>query len=222
MRQLAADEQMFTAGGLMSSEGVFFWIELARLTGEIATFLADAARVVRSGSILAKCAKMIRKREPDSGKRVRRLLQMMLLLHEGRGTSGDELARRFGVSRRTIFRDVQLLRDTGIPISNSTEGGYILNRHDVRSIRLRPLELVAVACADDDPQISRLTFLRQAREVALAKLMCDSPVLSRAQIEFVRERLSELTVNSMMEMHESVVEDLIESWIEASGGPRRK
>ena len=57
-----------------------------------------------------------------------RLLQLLSLLQTPRDWPGSELAERLQVSRRTIRRDVQRLRDLGYPVQATmgAVGGYRL------------------------------------------------------------------------------------------------
>jgi proteasome accessory factor B len=48
--------------------------------------------------------------------RIHRLLNLIGLLQAGRGYHVDGLAQECGVSRRTIFRDLDLLRSSGVPL----------------------------------------------------------------------------------------------------------
>jgi proteasome accessory factor B len=48
--------------------------------------------------------------------RIHRLLQLIGLLQGGRGYNTDALAQACGVSRRTVFRDLDLLRLSGVPL----------------------------------------------------------------------------------------------------------
>ncbi len=47
--------------------------------------------------------------------RVRRLLRMLTLLRSGRAFGADNLATALDVSRRTVFRDLKLLENAGVP-----------------------------------------------------------------------------------------------------------
>ncbi len=49
--------------------------------------------------------------------RIHRLLQLIGLLQVGRGYNAESLALECGVSRRTIFRDLDVLRQSGIPLA---------------------------------------------------------------------------------------------------------
>lgn len=59
--------------------------------------------------------------------RAERLAATLLMLHEGAQTAGD-IARRFGVSRRTVLRDIQSLYAMGVPVESrdGVAGGYRL------------------------------------------------------------------------------------------------
>jgi predicted DNA-binding transcriptional regulator YafY len=48
--------------------------------------------------------------------RIQRLLELIGLLQAGRGYNTDALAQACGVSRRTVFRDLDLLRLSGVPL----------------------------------------------------------------------------------------------------------
>ncbi|MYV50274.1 transcriptional regulator [Streptomyces sp. SID2888] len=57
-----------------------------------------------------------------------RLLQLLSLLQTPREWPGSELSERLGVSRRTVRRDIDRLRELGYPVqaSRGAEGGYRL------------------------------------------------------------------------------------------------
>ncbi|MGW5659445.1 helix-turn-helix transcriptional regulator [Streptomyces sp. NPDC003758] len=57
-----------------------------------------------------------------------RLLQLLSLLQTPREWPGGELAERLGVSRRTVRRDIDRLRELGYPVeaSKGADGGYRL------------------------------------------------------------------------------------------------
>lgn len=61
-----------------------------------------------------------------SGTRVHRLLQLINAMRSGQVFSADELAQKLQISRRTVFRDLQMLERSGIPCR------YDQNRHGYR------------------------------------------------------------------------------------------
>ena len=62
--------------------------------------------------------------------RVSRVVQLLTTLSKTSGTKGytaGELSRMFGVSRRTLFRDLREIQDIGIqPLFSSSRRGYAL------------------------------------------------------------------------------------------------
>jgi len=62
--------------------------------------------------------------------RIYRLLRLITLLQSGRGYSADDLAAELEVSRRTVFRDLNMLEMAHIPYYYDPErGGYRISRH---------------------------------------------------------------------------------------------
>lgn len=62
--------------------------------------------------------------------RIYRLLRLITMLQARRDYTADELARELEVSRRTIFRDLNMLEMARIPYYFDTErGGYRISRH---------------------------------------------------------------------------------------------
>lgn len=60
--------------------------------------------------------------------RIDRALGILLLLRDGASLSAADLARRFEVSRRTIYRDMEVLSQVGVPVyaARGREGGFRL------------------------------------------------------------------------------------------------
>ena len=71
--------------------------------------------------------------------RATRMLELLIRLEAKSRFSVDELAGEFGVSRRTMLRDLQALSEMGVPLASRTGpgGGYSL----IRDRRLLPLSL---------------------------------------------------------------------------------
>ncbi|WP_406727119.1 YafY family protein [Streptomyces sp. GD-15H] len=88
-----------------------------------------------------------------------RLLQLLSLLQTPREWPGGELADRLGVSRRTIHRDIDRLRDIGCPVQATlgSDGGYRL----VAGKAMPPLVL------DDEEAVAIAVGLRAGAGQAL-------------------------------------------------------
>jgi len=69
--------------------------------------------------------------------RIQRLLRLIMLLQGGPPRGVEALAATLGVSRRTLFRDLKVLEEAGIPYYHESGVGYRLGR----SFFLPPLNL---------------------------------------------------------------------------------
>jgi predicted DNA-binding transcriptional regulator YafY len=79
--------------------------------------------------------------------RIERAFGILLLLSDGRMVTATDLARRFEVSVRTIYRDVEMLSLTGIPVyaERGASGGYrLLEGYFLPPIAFSRDEIVAV------------------------------------------------------------------------------
>ncbi|MEU2157962.1 YafY family protein [Streptomyces sp. NPDC019396] len=117
-----------------------------------------------------------------------RLLRLLSLLQAHREWSGSELARRLGVTPRTVRRDVDRLRELGYPVNASpgTGGGYQLGA----GAQMPPLLL------DDDEAVAVAVGLRTAAGQGVEGIG-ESSVRALAKLEQVlpnrlRRRISAL------------------------------
>ena len=69
--------------------------------------------------------------------RIHRLLRLITLLQSGQGKTIRELIAQLGVSRRTVFRDLNMLAEAGIPYYHEPGHGYRI----ARSYYLPPVNL---------------------------------------------------------------------------------
>ena len=58
--------------------------------------------------------------------RIDRLTAILLKLQTQRIVRGQEIAERFGISLRTVYRDIRALEDAGVPIGSEAGLGYFL------------------------------------------------------------------------------------------------
>ncbi len=62
--------------------------------------------------------------------RIYRIIQLITMLQSGRNYTVDELSRELGVSKRTVFRDLNVLELAHIPYYfDRDKGGYAIGRH---------------------------------------------------------------------------------------------
>src|SRR6185312_2718355 len=109
--------------------------------------------------------------------RIDRLTAIILLLQGGRRTA-SEIARRFEISKRTVFRDIEALCEMGVPIitESGPHGGYTL----MPDYSLAPLQLTlreALLLRLALSSVSQLadTPFKQERESLLAKMQALIP-----------------------------------------------
>jgi len=58
-------------------------------------------------------------------KRVDRLLKLLELLHAKKLTTVDQLAQQLGISTRTVYRDIQALKDLQLSVVYQSTKGYV-------------------------------------------------------------------------------------------------
>ena len=74
-----------------------------------------------------------------------RLLELMTRLRDGRIHRAEDLAARFGVSVRTIYRDMDTLAASGIPVEGTRGSGYrALDTLTLPPLSLTPAEIEAL------------------------------------------------------------------------------
>jgi len=119
-------------------------------------------------------------RQPKNviGARVTRLIRIIHLVQGGKVRTPGRLARRLGVSRRTVFRDVKTLQDAGVPIVSRPGKGYaVADEYDTAPLRLGAAE--------------GLGLMLLAR---VARAMPDQPVL-RPAVEAIDRIVAQLPPN---------------------------
>src|SRR4029079_19222022 len=98
-------------------------------------------------------------------KRITRLLQLLQMLQSGAGANANGLSQACGVNKRTIFRDLESLRQAGVPLAFDKEE----NRYSIPgAFFLPPTNFTAaealslVALASEMGQSDRLPFCEDA------------------------------------------------------------
>ncbi|MEV6022557.1 YafY family protein [Streptomyces sp. NPDC052036] len=125
-----------------------------------------------------------------------RLLQLLSLLQTPREWPGGELAERLGVSRRTVRRDIDRLRELGYPVqaSRGADGGYRL----VAGKAMPPLvlddeEAVAIAVGLRAGAGHAVEGVEEASVRALAKLEQVLPGRLRHRVATLQTATTALT-----------------------------
>ena len=116
----------------------------------------------------------------------RRLLRLLSLLQTPREWPGPELARRLGVSQRTVRNDVERLRGLGYPVraSRGSTGGYRLAAGTAMPpLLLEDDEAVAVAVALGTASGGAVQGAEETALRALTKLLQVLPTRLRGQVD---------------------------------------
>jgi predicted DNA-binding transcriptional regulator YafY len=124
-------------------------------------------------------------------RRLERLLAIALFLGARRRARASDLAERFGVSLRTIYRDMDSLAEAGFPVEGNAGDGYRLSQESY----LRPLALdeteaeiltvaaYALAASVDGP-------MREALATATAKLQAALRPAARRRVAQLEARIA--------------------------------
>jgi predicted DNA-binding transcriptional regulator YafY len=95
-------------------------------------------------------------------KRLSRLVAILTLLQTKRLVTASELAKRFAVSIRTIYRDIRSLENAGIPIITEEGKGYVL----MEGYRLPPVTLTE---KEANAIVTAEQFMFRNKDASLAK-----------------------------------------------------
>jgi len=124
--------------------------------------------------------------------RIYRLLRLITMLQGGRSYTADELAEEMEISRRTVFRDLNMLELAHIPYYFDTAGGgYKINQHFfLPPVNLTlPEALAMLMLAGNLRGAKRLPLLSHGARAAM-KLESALPAPIRQQVGSVIDNLS--------------------------------
>jgi len=125
------------------------------------------------------------------GTRTERLFAAILLLQTRPSMTSRDLAEHFGVSRRTIFRDLRALSDSGVPLTYSEGGGYeILEGYQLPPLMLTAREAATLLVGTEFMKLQSDASLREDADAVSLKIRA---VLPREIREYV-DQLSDNTV----------------------------
>lgn len=126
----------------------------------------------------------------ESGARSGRLLSILLLLQSRRTATARELATDLGVSMRTVYRDIEVLGDIGIPVYAETgrAGGYrLVDGYRTTLTGLTAQESLALFLIGLPAPAASLGLTEPARS-AEAKVLAALGPGSREQAKRLRDR----------------------------------
>ncbi|GHF59468.1 putative DNA-binding transcriptional regulator YafY [Deinococcus metalli] len=122
--------------------------------------------------------------------RTDRLLAVVLELQGQSWTTAAALARQFGISERTVYRDVVALTEAGVPVVSVPGRGYtLMPGYFLPPLHLSVSEAVMLSLGADAVRAAFDPEYAAAAESALKKLTAALPHERRAEVTGLRERL---------------------------------
>lgn len=115
-----------------------------------------------------------------------RLLGILLFLRSGKSVSASDLARRFNVSARTIFRDLETLSALGVPLyaERGRTGGFkLLEGYFLPPLTFSQSEAIALLLGVTLQKNLRATLFPREMVLAEKKLLAALPERIRAILE---------------------------------------
>lgn len=146
--------------------------------------------------------------------RIHRLLELIRLLQAGRQYNTEALAQACGVSRRTVFRDLETLRRAGMPLiyDEAQERYHLAGTYFLPATNFTPEEalVLVVLCHDLGAQLPR-PFFGPLRSAAM-KLESLLPARVREQVRQSGQAVQVQTVPiNRLYGQESVYEQLLQA-----------
>lgn len=139
-----------------------------------------------------------------------RLFQIVLLLGRGRVLTAKVIAQRLEVSERTIYRDIQDLALSGVPIEGEAGVGYCLRRgYQMPPLMFDEQELQALVFGADVAKSWGDVAMGQAADRILAKIDAVLPERLRPQLHSQRlvvpdVRMSETATRMLGDVRDAI------------------
>lgn len=119
-----------------------------------------------------------------------RITSILIQLQSRRLITAREIADRFEVTTRTVYRDIQTLRQAGVPIGEEEGRGYFL----VEDYRLTPVmfnmeEARALVTTSKILNYHTEDSLKHNYESALLKIKAVLPAADKDKLEFLNSRI---------------------------------
>ena len=121
--------------------------------------------------------------------RTERLFALILLMQNRPSMTSRELAEHFGVSRRTIFRDLRALSESGVPLTYADSGGYeILEGYQIPPLMLSAREAATLIIGTEFMKLQADASLRKDADQVGMKIRSVLPKEVRDYIDRLGER----------------------------------
>ena len=97
--------------------------------------------------------------------RLTRLTNILLHLQSRRVVTAQELADKFGIAQRTVYRDIRALEEAGVPVIGEVGRGYSLaDGYRIPPVMFTQQEVNALLTAQQYFQKNRQIFIQRSCE----------------------------------------------------------
>lgn len=128
-------------------------------------------------------------RSDRSLNKTERLFALVLLLQNRPNMTSRDLAEHFGVSRRTIFRDLRTLGESGVPLTYAERGGYeILEGYQLPPLMFSAREAATLLVGTGFTKLQPDASLRADADAVAMKIRNVLPEPVRDYIDRLQER----------------------------------
>lgn len=123
-------------------------------------------------------------------KRIDRLTALLTLLQSKRFISADKLSEKFGVSNRTIYRDIKTLNSAGVPIFTVEGKGFsIMDEYRIPPVMFTEEEANALLTAELIIQSCKDISLINKFSEAIAKVKAVIPTKIKLKTEQLEQKI---------------------------------
>ncbi|MBN1112061.1 MAG: YafY family transcriptional regulator [Bacteroidales bacterium] len=123
--------------------------------------------------------------------RLDRITSILIQLQSKRLTTASEIAKRFEVSIRTVYRDIQTLRNAGVPIGEEEGKGYFLvENYSLPPVSFTMEEARALVTTSKILNYHTEDSLKQNYESALLKIKAVLSHNDKDKLEFLNSRIA--------------------------------
>lgn len=144
--------------------------------------------------------------------RISRLTSILTQLQGKRLTTATELAKKYGVSVRTIYRDIRTLENSGVPVFTEEGKGYCLvEGYSLPPVTFSETEANALITAEQIIAQNKDTSLVDNYKNAIAKLKAILSSNTKDRVQILSERIQirnltgkEQTSNYLMEIQQAI------------------
>lgn len=126
----------------------------------------------------------------DIKKRLERIVHIFFLLQSRSVITNQELQQRFNIGRRTVYRDLKVLEQAGVPVVNEAGHGFSL----IEGFRMLPSrfsqeEVLSLMLAEKMMQKHETAFVKQHFETALIKIKGSFRAQQKDQVSHLEDKL---------------------------------